>query len=162
MKKYIRSANKLTNAITQRVSQKFDENEILVRSLVGKHKGEPMMYVFFNIMLDPNIHIEDPTRAEGNHTIFYNGKNIGWINFERGMGWIDDKAYDKIQKLDPAMLDQLIAQWFAQFGLGAGAGAPQGFGGPALDDGRTMYDPNYFDGGYDGPDFGDDDSMFWQ
>ena len=157
MKRYIRSANKLTNAITQRVSQKFNENEILVRALAGEHKGEPMMYVFFNIMLDPHVHIEDPERLEGNHTIFYDGKNIGWINFERGMGWIDDKAYNKIQKLDPAILDQLIAQWFSQFGLGAGA--PQGFDGPQIGDGREMWGPGFDD--YDGPDFGSEDSGYW-
>ena len=152
MKKYIRSANRLTNAITQKVSQKFDENEVLVRALAGQHKGEPMMYVFFNIMLDPNVQIENPTQLEGNHTIFYNGKNIGWINFQRGMGWIDDRAYDKIQKLDPSVLDQLIAQWFAQFGLGGGS--DQGFGNqaPALSDGLE----------YEGADFSSDDNEYWQ
>lgn len=152
MKRYIRSANKISNKITQKIAdKKFNENEILVRALAGEHKGEPMMYVFFNIMLDPNVQIENPTQLEGNHTIFYNGKNIGWINFERGMGWIDDRAYDKIQKVDPAVLDQLIAQWFAQFGLGAGADYAPADESLRIDDGRTTY----------GPDFFDDDQSYW-
>lgn len=161
MKKYIRSANKLSNAITQKIAEKkFSENEILVRALAGEHRGEPMMYVFFNIMLDPNVQIENPQQLEGNHTIFYNGKNIGWINFERGMGWIDDRAYDKIQKLDPAVLDQLINNWMAMMmGLPGQPDVEPNFG-LGLDDGRTMYDPGYFDD-MGGADFGDDDSQYW-
>jgi len=111
MKRYIRSANWLTNKATQLYSKKFDENEILVRALLGQHKGSPMLDVFFNIMSDPNVTIEDPGRAEGAHTIFLNGKNVGWLDFQRGMGWIDDKAYNKIQQLDSEQLAQLRQMW---------------------------------------------------
>ena len=107
MKVYVKSANKLSNKITQLISKKFDENEILVRTILGKHDGDPMLYVFFNIMCDPNVTIENPDVPTGDHEIYLNGKNVGWLNFERGMGWIDDSAYQKIQKQDPAILDQM-------------------------------------------------------
>ena len=145
MKKYIRSANKFTNKLTQLASRRFNEYEILGRALMGQHDGNPMIYVFFNIMLDPHVTIEDPDRAAGEHEIYYDGKNVGWIDFQRGMGWIDDKAYDKIQKQDPAVLDQLASQFF----LGAAGAAP------ALEDG--------FDDDLDfGEDFGgySDDELY--
>ena len=110
MKRYVRSANWLTNKATQLYSKRFDENEILVRTILGRHNGSPMLHVFFNIICDPNVTIEDPERAEGEHTIYLNGKNVGWMDFQRGMGWIDDKAYDKIQKVDPEILDELTRQ----------------------------------------------------
>ena len=111
MKRYIRSANWLTNKATQLYSKKFDENEVLVRALLGQHKGSPMLNVFFNIMTDPNVTIEDPERAEGAHTIFLNGKNVGWLDFQRGLGWIDDKAYEKIQQLPADQLAELRQMW---------------------------------------------------
>ena len=153
MKRYVKSANWLTNKATQLYSKKFDENEILVRTLLGRHNGSPMLDVFFNIMTDPNIQIEDPQRQEGPHNIFYNGKNIGWLDFQRGMGWIDDKAYDKVQKLDPEMLGELRNMWtnmIVQGRLGGGnpmggnfgpMGGAGGFGGDRLeiDDGFGGY-----------------------
>lgn len=111
MKRYIRSANKLSNAITEKISKKFDENEILVRALVGKHNDETMLNVFFNIMADPHVEIENKDRLEGSHVIRYDGKNIGWIDFERGMGWIDDKAYNKIQKLPREIVQQMESEY---------------------------------------------------
>lgn len=127
MKRYVKSANWLTNKATYMYAKKrFDENEILVRTILGKHDGSPMLHVFFNIIGDPNVTIEDPERAEGKHDIFYNGKKIGWLDFQMGMGWIDDKAYDKIQKLDPQLLDELTHEHIANIvrgRLGGGQGA---------------------------------------
>lgn len=111
MKRYVKSANWLTNKLTQLYSKKFDENEILVRALLSQHKGSPMLDVFFNIMTDPNVTIEDPERAEGEHTIYLNGKNVGWLDFQRGMGWIDDRAYEKIQQLPADQLAELRQMW---------------------------------------------------
>ena len=130
MKKYRRytkassnvtAANKLTNAITERISQKFDENEILVRALVSNHKGSPMIDVFLNIIANPFVQIDDPERAEGSHTIYYNKKNVGWIDFERGMGWIDDKAYDKMEKLPPEILRPMADEFRGALAEEAGA-----------------------------------------
>lgn len=120
-RRYVSSANKLTNSITERISQKFDENEILIRALVGNHKGSPMVDVFLNIVANPFVEIEDPEREEGSHTIFYNKKNVGWIDFQRGMGWIDDRAYDKMEKL-PAEILRPMADQFRE-GLAEEAGA---------------------------------------
>lgn len=97
MKRYIRSANKFTNKATQLVSKGFSDNYIAKKAETGSRKGESMEQIFLNIMNDPNVEIENQD-APGNHTIFYKGKNIGWVNFERGMGWIDDKAYKQLEK----------------------------------------------------------------
>lgn len=103
MKRYISSANKFTNKATQLASKAFSEKEILKRSLVGQHKGEPMMQVFLNIINDPNIEIADPDN-NGNYTLYYKGENAGWINPDRFMGWIDDKIYQKLDKFDASSL----------------------------------------------------------
>ena len=97
MKKYIRQSNDFKNKATQFISKAYTEEGIAKRAATGSHKGESMEQVFNNIMNDPNITIENPDQP-GNHTIFYKGKNIGWVNFERGMGWIDDKEYQKLEK----------------------------------------------------------------
>lgn len=97
MKRYIRSANKFTNKATQLVSKGFSDKYIAKKAETGSRKGESMEQIFLNIMNDPNVEIENQGEP-GNHTIFYKGKNIGWVNFERGMGWIDDKAYQQLEK----------------------------------------------------------------
>lgn len=97
MKKYIRSANKLTNKATQLVSKAYTEEGIARRAAEGSHKGESMAQIYQNIMNDPDISFGEVDK-EGNQDILYKGKNIGWINFRRQMGWIDDKPYQKLQK----------------------------------------------------------------
>lgn len=97
MKKYIRSANKFTNKATQLVSKAYTEEGIARRAAEGSHKGESMAQIFQNIMNDPDISF-GPADKDGNQDILYKGKNIGWINFGRKMGWIDDKPYQKLQK----------------------------------------------------------------
>lgn len=97
MKKYVRSANKLTNKATQLVSKAYTEEGIRKRAAEGSHKGESMTQVYQNIMHDPDISFGKEDK-EGNQDILYKGKNIGWINFRRQMGWINDKSYQKLQK----------------------------------------------------------------
>lgn len=158
MKRYVKSANWLTNKATyEYAKRRFDENEILVRTILGRHDGNPMLHVFFNIIADPNVQIEDPERAEGQHKIFYNGKNIGWIDFQMGMGWIDDKAYDKIQKLDDDLLNELTRQHIGNIVRNRlGDGANINMGGEEFDD-TLQYDDDD-----DGADFGGylDDGMY--
>ena len=149
MKRYVKSANWLSNKATELYSKRFDENEILVRTILGRHKGSPMLHVFFNIIGDPNVQIEDPERAEGSHTIFYNGKNIGWLDFQRGMGWIDDKAYEKIQKMPDEVLDELTRQHIGNIvrnRLGDAANIPMGNAG--FDDNLEYADESGDIGGY--------------
>lgn len=97
MKIYVKSANKLTNKVSQFISKKFSDEEIARRAAEGSYKGESMRQVFDNIMHDPNVTFGDPDKG-GNQVIFYNGDNIGWINFTRGMGDISPKGYAKLQK----------------------------------------------------------------
>lgn len=108
MKKYIRSANKFTNKATQLVSKAYTEEGIARRAAEGSHKGESMAQIYQNIMNDPDISFGEVDK-EGNQDILYKGKNIGWINFRRQMGWIDDKPYQKLQKYvepDPEEFDE--------------------------------------------------------
>ena len=97
MKKYIRSANKLTNKATQLVSKAYTEEGIAKRAAEGSHKGESMNQIFNNIMNDPDISFGEEDK-DGYQDILYKGKNVGWINFGRKMGWIDEKSYQKLQK----------------------------------------------------------------
>lgn len=95
MKKYIRSANALTNKTTQLVSKKFSDQEIARRS-EDVRKGESMMQIFQNIYTDPKVSYGDAD-ASGNQDLLYDGKKIGWINFRRRIGNIDEIAYKKIR-----------------------------------------------------------------
>lgn len=98
MKRYVRSANKFTNKATQLVSKAYSDEKIAEKAATGSRKGESMMQIFDNIMHDPHITFGEPDKG-GNQDIYYDGtNNIGWVNFQRGMGWIDDKAYQKLEK----------------------------------------------------------------
>ena len=96
MKKYIRSANKFTNKATQLVSKGFSDNYIAKRSM-GSRKGESMEQITMNILNDPNITYGEEDK-NGNQTLYYSGQNVGWINFRKGDGWIDSKAYNQVAK----------------------------------------------------------------
>lgn len=83
--------------ISKLASKVYSPEKIAEKARTGYHGDESMMQVFQNIIHDPHIIIAEPDK-KGNSDILYDGKNIGWMNIERGMGWIDDKAYDKLQK----------------------------------------------------------------
>ena len=110
MKKYIRSANKFTNKATQLISKAYTEEGIARRAAEGSHKGESMGQIFQNIMNDPNISFGEEDK-EGNQDIFYGKQNIGWINFRRKMGWIDDKPYQRLQKYAEPEIDELVDEY---------------------------------------------------
>lgn len=118
MKKYVAGANKFTNKATQLASKMYSDKRILINTLLGQHKGEPMLQVYLNIVNDPNVQFEEPNK-NGNQTMLYKGKNVGWINFERGMGWIDEKAYPQIEKFD---MNQLLDDFSPMDYLGDGDG----------------------------------------
>ena len=107
MKKYIRSANKFTNKVSQLVSKKFSEDDIREKAATGTHGDETMAQVFNNIIHDPDIEFGEPDK-DGNQDILYKGKNIGWINFQRGMGDINGKAYSKLQKYVEPEIDDSV------------------------------------------------------
>lgn len=112
MKRYIKSANKLTNFLTQQIARKFDSDEIFYRAFYSFHDGSPMLYVFLNLMLDEHVTLGNQSRNKNRFELLYDGKNIGWIDFDTGMGWVDDRAYDKVKKQDSALLEQLATQIF--------------------------------------------------
>lgn len=101
--KDIKCANKFTNKATQLAGMVYTPKQIIKNSM-KQHKGEPMYQVFMNIMHDPHVNFGEADK-HGNFTMFYDDKNIGWINPQRFMGWIDDKAYQKIEKFDMSQLE---------------------------------------------------------
>ena len=97
MKKYIRSANKFTNKVTQLISKAYTEEGIRRRAAEGSHKGESMAQIYQNIIHDPDISF-GPENKDGDQVILYKGHNIGWINFRIHKGWIDNEPYQELQK----------------------------------------------------------------
>ena len=98
--------------ISKLASKIYSPEKIAEKARTGYHGDETMMQVFKNIIHDPHIIIAEPDK-KGNSDILYDGKNIGWMNIEQGMGWIDDKAYDKLQKyVEPEMpLDSIYDEY---------------------------------------------------
>lgn len=105
MKRYVRSANRFTNKATQFIAKAYTPKMIEKRSQ-GSHRGESMMQVFNNILHDPNTEFGDPDK-NGNQVIYYNGDNIGWINFNTMMGNIDQSGYDKLAKYVEPVEDEI-------------------------------------------------------
>lgn len=104
MKKYVRSATDRSNKMTQTKSKKFSEDEISRRAAEDSRRGESMQQIYRNIMNDPDVEFGDAD-AEGNQTLFYKGTNVGWINFRRGMGDINNKVYTQIKHAAKARPD---------------------------------------------------------
>lgn len=105
MKRYVSSANKFTNKATQLISHVYSPETIADKAMNGSHKGESMWQVFNNIMHDPNVTFDEPDR-NGNQVILYNGQNIGWVNFARGIGNIDEKGYRQLEKYVEPEIDE--------------------------------------------------------
>ena len=62
----------------------------------GKLNGNPMEAIFMELLKDPQAVINKPDK-KGNQDIYYYGKNIGWINPARGIGYIDEKQYKRMK-----------------------------------------------------------------
>ena len=92
----ITAGKKKKRPISKLASHAYSKNRIAKNAAEGSHNGDSMEYVFNKIMNDPDITIGEPD-ARGNQSIFYRDQDIGWMNPNRGIGWIDDKAYDKLQ-----------------------------------------------------------------
>ena len=95
MKRYISTATDRSNKMTQTKSQKFTQNDVM-RNANNVRRGETMQQIVHNILTDPDTEFGAPD-SEGNETIIYKGKNIGWINKRRGIGDINNKAYTQIK-----------------------------------------------------------------
>jgi len=92
-RQYIRSDERLKQ---KRTSAKFTEGDITRNSQGTAPNDDSMARVFNRIMKDPDVTLGKKTRR-GYQTIFFKGNDIGWVN-ERGVGWIDDAAYDLLAK----------------------------------------------------------------
>lgn len=68
--------------------------EYIAHRAGGMRRDESMAQVFQNIVRNPHITIADADKS-GKSDILYDGNNIGWIDMSRGVGWINDKQYDK-------------------------------------------------------------------
>ena len=90
---------KIRNTATQMYADKrFDSSEIMERSY-SEHNGEPMMRIYQKIMTDPSISQQETNRP-GRYDLVYNADGreavVGWMDQERGMGEISQKAYDHV------------------------------------------------------------------
>ena len=92
-RQYIKSDEHLKR---KKESAKFTKADIARNSLQAAPTDDSMARVFNRIMKDPDVTLGKKTRR-GYQTIFFKGKDIGWVN-ERGVGWIDDAAYDLLAK----------------------------------------------------------------
>lgn len=97
MKKYIRSATDRSNRGTWTKSQKFSPEEIERRAREDSRRGESMQQIWTNIQHDPDITFgtEDD---QGKCTIYYKGENVGWVDYHRGIGDINNVKYTQIKK----------------------------------------------------------------
>ena len=91
--------------ISKLASKVYTPKQIMKKALTAFHGNEPMLQVFNNIIHDPHVTLGDPDRG-GRFPLFYDDEDIGWIDLERGRGWIDDKAYPKIAKYDGPLFDE--------------------------------------------------------
>lgn len=93
---------KIRNAATQAYSKRFSQEDIMNQSMTGEHNGEPMARVYARIMSDPAIKRE-ATKKPGLYDLVYeaNGREavVGWMDMNRTMGEISQKAYDHVQNL---------------------------------------------------------------
>lgn len=90
---------KIRNTATQMYADKrFDSSEIMKQSY-SEHNGEPMMRIYQKIMTDPAISQQETNRP-GRYDLVYNADGreavVGWMDQERGMGEISQKAYDHV------------------------------------------------------------------
>lgn len=95
-------SGKMRNAATQMYADaRFDQEEIMRRSQM-EHNGEPMMRIYQRIMTDPSIR-QEATKKHGRYDLVYQAGDkeavVGWIDHDKGMGEISQKAYDHMQDL---------------------------------------------------------------
>lgn len=99
----IQAAKQKMRPVSKLASKMYSPETVARKTATATHGDEDMQTIFNNIMHDPHITLGDPDKS-GNIPIFYYGKDIGWMNPEKFMGWIDDKEYDKLQKYVPPTL----------------------------------------------------------
>ena len=83
--------NKITHATTKAIGNMYSAETIAKKSQ-GSRNGESMMKIYSKIMSDPAVSIVDGK-------LIMHGKEIGWIDTERCMGWIDEKAYAQVAEI---------------------------------------------------------------
>jgi hypothetical protein len=88
---------KINAKIQQAASKLYSEETIMDKAENGKHDGEDYKDIFQKIMLNPNI--EHEAGDNGVTNMKMNGELIGWYDASRGIGNIDQKAYDKIKDM---------------------------------------------------------------
>lgn len=99
----IQAAKQKMRPVSKLASKMYSPETVARKTATATRGDEDMQTIFNNIMHDPHITLGDPDKS-GNIPIFYYGKDIGWMNPEKFMGWIDDKEYDKLQKYVPPTL----------------------------------------------------------
>lgn len=81
--------------VSKLISKMYSMDDIIDNSFNKTHDGQSMETVFNNIFSNPYVTLGEADKS-GNMPVFYNGEDIGWVNPLKFIGWIDDKAYDKL------------------------------------------------------------------
>lgn len=85
--------------LSKLASRAYSRDRISRKARTGSRNGQSMEDIFRTIMTDPDVEIGKSDR-HGDQTIRHKGRDIGWINPNRGLGWVDDKAYDRLSPED--------------------------------------------------------------
>jgi len=93
----INATHSKNRPISKLASKLYSPETVIDKTLHGSRGDENMQDIFNNIFQNPHITLGTPDK-QGNMPIFYFDKDIGWVNPDKFIGWIDDKAYDKLEK----------------------------------------------------------------
>lgn len=95
-------AGKIRNKATQMYADSHFSQSDIARLSGTEHNNEPMARIYAKIMNDKSIRQEE-TKRPGRFDLVYESDGreaiVGWIDHNRSMGEISQKAYDHIQDL---------------------------------------------------------------
>ena len=97
---------KVSAKISQTVSKLYSSDKIMDKAMNGSHDGESFQDIAEKIFSNPDI-IHETDKKTGITSMKMNDKMIGWYDKKRGIGNIDQSAYDQIKSMptssDPVM-----------------------------------------------------------
>lgn len=93
----INATHSKNRPISKLASKLYSPETIVDKTFNSSRGDENMKDIFNNIFQNPHITLGTPDK-QGNMPIFYFDKDIGWVNPDKFIGWVDDKAYDKLEK----------------------------------------------------------------
>ena len=89
---------KVSAKISQTVSKLYSPDKITDKAMNGSHDGESFQDIAKKIFSNPDITHETDEKT-GITSMKMNDKMIGWYDKKRGIGDIDQSAYDQIKSM---------------------------------------------------------------